>query len=192
MSQVYQRDGVPLTTQGPVASYPPPPVAVRRVGSLVGEVVPLVLPDGVVVGGQDEVGPSVLLVVDEVDVVLVVDVLDIEGALVHVVLVEVDDVEVGPLVVLVVEDGEDVGDPVELEELVADVGVPVELDDVEVVLVPGLEVVDVVGRAVVVLEVGWLVSAVGIPGAVTVVHGWCGDPAGTVEVLSRTDCVPSR
>ena len=165
-------------------------MAVRLVGSLVGDVVPLGLPDGPVVDVHEVVGPSVL-VVDEVDVVLVV-----EGSLAHVVLVGLDVVDVdvdGSLVVLV----DDVGDPLVLVELVADVGVPVvlvddelELDDVE--LVPGPEVVDVAGRDVVVLVVGWLVSEAGIPGVSTVLHGWCGDPGVTVEVLSRTDCVPSR
>jgi len=179
-----------------VASYRRSRVAVRLVGSLVGEDVPLVLPDGAGVDVHEGLGPAVPLVVDEVDVVLVVEVLEVaDGSLAHVVLVGLDvvDVEVdGSLVVLVDEVGEDVGDPLVLVELVEDVGVPVvpvELD--EVVLVPGRDVVDVVGRDVVVL-VGWLVSAAGIPGVSTVLHGWCGDPGVTVEVLSRTDCVPSR
>ena len=174
-------------------------MAVRLVGWLVGDVVPLGLPDGAVVEVHEVVGPSVPLVVDEVDVVLVlvVEVLEVvEGSLVHVVLVGLDVVDVdGWLVVLVDEVGEDVGDPLVLVVLVEEVGVPVVLvepDDVEVVLLVGREVVEVVGRDVVVLDVGWLVSAAGIPGVTTVLHGWCGDPGVTGEVLSRTDCVPSR
>lgn len=185
---------MPLTTRRPVASYRRSRVAVRLVGSLEGEDVPLVLPDGVVVDVHEGLGSAVPLVVDEVDVVLVVEVLEVaDGSVPHVVLVGLDVVDVdvdGSLVVLVDEVGEDVGDSLVLVELVEDVGVLVELD--EVVLVPGREVVDVVGRDVVALVVGWLVSAVGIPGVSTVLHGWCGDPGVTVEVLSRTDCVPSR
>lgn len=190
---------MPLTTRLPVGSYRGSRVAVRLVGWLVGDVVPLGLPDGAVVDVHEDVGPSVPLVVEEVDVVLVVEVLEVvEGSLAHVVLVGLDVVDVdvdGSLVVLVDEVGEDVGDPLVLVVLVEEVGVPVvlvELDDVEVVLVVGREVVDDVGRDVVVLLVGWLVSADGIPGVTTVLHGWCGDPGVTGEVLSRTDCVPSR
>jgi len=175
-------------------------VAVRLVGWLVGDVDPLGLSDGAVVDVHEDVGPSVPLVVDEVDVVLVVLVVEVlevvEGSLAHVVLVGLDVVDVdGWLVVLVDEVGEDVGDPLVLVVLVEEVGVPVVLvepDDVEVVLLVGREVVEVVGRDVVVLDVGWLVSAAGIPGVTTVLHGWCGDPGVTGEVLSRTDCVPSR
>ena len=192
---------MPLTTRLPVGSYRRSRVAVRLVGWLVGDVVPLGLPDGAVVDVHEVVGPSVPLVVDEVDVVLVlvVEVLEVvEGSLAHVVLVGLDVVDVdvdGSLVVLVDEVGEDVGDPLVLVVLVEEVGVPVVLvepDDVEVVLLVGREVVEVVGRDVVVLDVGWLVSAAGIPGVTTVLHGWCGDPGVTGEVLSRTDCVPSR
>lgn len=186
---------MPLTTR-PRWPYRRSRVAVRLVGSLEGEDVPLALPDGAVVEVHEGVGPAVPLVVDELDVVLVVEVLEVaDGSLAHVVLVGLDVVEVdvdGSLVVLVDEVGEDVGDALVLVELDEDVGVPVVLVEVEVVLVPGREVVDVVGRDVVVLVVGWLVSAAGIPGVSTVLHGWCGDPGVTVEVLSRTDCVPSR